>query len=221
MIKHLILISAFIFTSNIWANGDSTGAPLESCELGQGQSNTMTVVESMKKTDVVVPITLRYGALKIGTASFKITHHEGKVLSATIGGEVKINLPTLPWQKNKNVIQQKIESEKIDLDRLEKGEKISYYTNRKETPIIVIDPVSITEKGGSVMLMIKKKKGQQETIPLSVSSHQGSFAAFHNGQVVKNLDVFVGFDIVKTSKSFHEGKQDIVGGHIGKYKIFK
>ena len=155
----------------------------------------------MAKSDVVVPIDLYYKLIKLGTADLSISHVDGKILKVVIDGRISafgIN-----------------ESEKImlDIDHFLGGRGMSFYSNNNESPIISVNPVQVTEEGGSVNLEVKMKHGQQ-TIPVEFTQSAGRFSANTNGRSINKLKIYLGFDMTASM-----AQQEVVNGRVNSYKI--
>ena len=96
--------------------------------------------EAITQTDEVVPIDLYYKFVKLGTANLKITHIDGKILSATIEGRISA------FGINESVV------ETITIDQITSCQAIRYYSNTAESPVVTVSATSLTETGGGVNL---------------------------------------------------------------------
>lgn len=155
----------------------------------------------MSKTDIVVPIILKYGIAKLGKADLEITHVEGKILSAKINGQID----ALGFKDSM--------VEVIDLDQLTRGLPIRYFSNYDEPPVVEIVSKNISENGGTVILNAQMKDSIK-SIPLDIFWNGSSFSARANGKVINSLTISVGFDLAESTR-----QQNIIGGHVAKYKI--
>ena len=201
MVKKLFIILSLFLSLGIFAEDSSLGIPSEDCDCGPTSSNTMNVVQAMSKTDIVVPITLKYGFAKIGKADLEITHVDQKILSARINGQINA------FGFKDSMV------ETIELDQLTSGLPIRYFSNFDEPPVVEIISKNITEKGGTVILKAQMKNSV-ESIPLDIFWNGQSFSARANGKVINSLTISFGFDLGESTR-----QQNIIGGHVAKYKI--
>lgn len=197
----LILLSSFLLSFSVFAEDDLTGSPGDSCNCGPDLTNVEQVIQAMAKTDVVVPIDVYYKLAKIGTANFSITHVDGKILKATINGEIN----AFGFRESETI--------EIDIERLIQGQGINYYSNMQESPIIDVSPTNVTLEGGSLDLKVKMRDGIR-SIPLEISKSGDSFYASTNGRSIRKLKIYLGFDI---SESI--ARREIINGRVNSYKI--
>lgn len=199
--KNFLILIMMSLCLNVYAD-DIIGAPNENCTSCQSDQNSVSeVIEAMTKTDDVVPIDLYYKLIKLGTANLKITHIDGKILSATIDGKISAF----------GIKDSMIET--ITLDQITGGQAIKYYSNDAEPPIVEVTPTSLTERGGGVNLKVKMKDSV-DSIPLNISKDGDAFIASSNGVKMNSLRIYLGFNY---SESLN--KMEIIGGHVTKYKI--
>ena len=201
MTKKLFIILTLLFSFSLFGDESSLGIPSEDCNCGSSSSNTLNVVQAMSKTDIVVPIILKYGFAKLGKADLEITHVEGKILSAKINGQIDA------FGFKDSMV------EVIDLDQLTSGLPIRYYSNYDEPPVVEIVSKNISENGGTVILNAQMKDSIK-SIPLDIFWNGRSFSARANGKVINSLTISVGFDLAESTR-----QQNIIGGHVAKYKI--
>ena len=201
MAKKLFIILSLIISLGAFAEESALGVPSEDCNCGPTSSNTLDVIQAMSKTDVVVPIILKYGFVKLGKADLEITHVDGKITSAKINGSVNA------FGFKDSMV------ETIDLDQLKKGTPIRYFSNDEEAPVCEVVSKSISEKGGTVILKVKMKDSI-ENIPLDIFWNGQSFSARADGKTINSLIISFGFDLAKSTQ-----QQNVIGGHVAKYKI--
>ena len=152
--KNLFIIIMMTLSLSVFAE-DMVGAPNEACTSCQAQQNSVAnVIEAITQTDEVGPIDLYYKAVKLGTANLKITHIDGKILSATIEGRISA------FGINESVV------ETITIDQIRGWPSDIIPTLQSLQLLQCLQP--LTETGGGVNLDVKMKNSV-DTIPLNIS----------------------------------------------------